>query len=774
MDTSSRNWRWARKAQFLVASALLLLQNSLVISAEGSSVHIVYMGDKTYQNPQTTKRYHHKMLSSLLGSKEAAKNSILYSYRHGFSGFAARLTKHQAEAITKFPGVVSVIPNGIHKLHTTRSWDFMGIHHTTSKSAFSDSNLGEGTIIGVIDTGIWPESPSFNDEAMAQIPSRWKGVCQEGEHFNSTNCNKKIIGARWFLKGITSHTKKLLQGNNTNEYLSARDGIGHGTHTASTAAGYFVGNANYRGLASGLARGGAPLAHLAIYKACWNFSIGDCTDADILKAFDKAIHDGVDVLTVSLGLAIPLYSYVDQRDTIAIGSFHATSKGITVVCSAGNSGPISQTIANTAPWIVTVGASTIDRSFPAAVTLGNNRTVRGHSIDTGKHNLGSVGLTYSERIALDPSDNLAKDCQSGSLNATMAAGKIVLCFSLSDEQDIISASLTVKEAGGVGLVYAKYHEDGLTQCDLFPCIKVDYEVGTQILTYIRRSRLPTASLSFPKTVIGKWISPRVASFSSRGPSSMSPTVLKPDIVAPGVDILAAFPPKGIISSGFAFLSGTSMSCPHVAGIAALIKSKHPTWSPAAVRSALVTTASQSGTDGSVISEEGSTLKAADPFDVGGGHVEPKKAMDPGLIYDITTEDYTQFLCSMGHSSASISKVTKTTTCCKKEKHQALNLNLPSISVPNLKRAVTVKRTVTNVGNISAVYKALVKAPYGIKVRVEPQILSFSSGTRVLSFNVSFLSTQKLHGYYKFGSLTWTDGKHFVRIPIAVRTSQFES
>lgn len=347
------------------------------------------------------------MLSSLLGSKEAAKNSILYSYKHGFSGFAARLTKHEAEAIAKFPGVVSVIPNGIHKLHTTRSWDFIGIHHSTSETALSNTNLGEGAIIGVIDTGIWPESASFNDKAMGEIPSRWKGVCEVGEQFNSTNCNKKIIGARWFLKGITDETKKLLQGNNTNEYLSARDAIGHGTHTASTAAGYFVGNASFRGLAYGIARGGAPLAHLAIYKACWDFPIGECTDADILKAFDKAIHDGVDVLTVSLGLSIPLFSYVDQRDVIAIGSFHATAKGITVVCSAGNSGPLSQTITNTAPWIITVGATTIDRAFPAAITLGNNRTLWGQSIDTGKHGVESVGLTYSERIALDSPDNLA-------------------------------------------------------------------------------------------------------------------------------------------------------------------------------------------------------------------------------------------------------------------------------------------------------------------------------------------------------------------------------
>ena len=154
-------------------------------------------------------------------------------------------------------------------------------------------------------------------------------------------------------------------------------------------------------------------------------------------------------------------------------------------------------------------------------------------------------------------------------------------------------------------------------------------------------------------------------------------------------------------------------------------------------------------------------------------MDPNKAMDPGLIYDITTEDYVQFLCSMDHSSASISKVTKTTTSCKKGKHQTLNLNLPSILVPNLKRVATVMRTVTNVGNITAVYKALLKVPYGIKVRVEPQTLSFNSDARILNFSVSFLSTQKFHGDYKFGSLTWTDGKYFVRTPIAVRTIQFE-
>ncbi|KAG2676907.1 hypothetical protein I3760_12G073300 [Carya illinoinensis] len=781
MYTISQNWKWARKNHLLAIFSLILLQYHLhasVICAQAtSSVQIVYMGWNRDDDPATTKKSHHKILSSLLGSKEAAKSSILYSYKHGFSGFAARLTESQAEAIADFPRVVQVIPNRIHKLQTTRSWDFIGINHHSPTNLLSKSNMGEGTIIGVIDTGVWPESESFNDEDMGPVPSHWKGICQQGERFNSKNCNKKIIGARWFIKGVRDIIKIPSNETDTIEFLSPRDGHGHGTHTASIAAGYFVKKANYKGLASGIARGGAPLAHLAIYKACWSFDTDVCTDADLLKAFDKAIHDGVDILSVSVGNEIPLFSYVDLRDTIAIGSFHATVKGITVVCSAGNDGPISQTVSNTAPWLITTAATTIDRAFPVGITLGNNRTIWGQSIDIGKHHHNFTSLTYSERIAIDSTDDLAKDCRRGSLNATMAAGKIVLCFSKSNEWDIVSASTSVLKAGGVGIIFAHFDYDGLQSCHIIPCIKVDYEVGAQILSYIRKARSPTVKLSTPRSVIGKWVSPRVASFSSRGPSSMSPSVLKPDIAAPGVDILAAFrSSEKNHNDRFALLSGTSMACPHVAGIAALLKSVHGNWSPAAIRSALVTTASQIGIDGTSISEDGPNRKATDPFDIGGGHVNPNKAVDPGLIYNISANDYVQFLCSMGYSNASITSLIKTTINCAEESHFGLNLNLPSITIPNLKRTVTVTRTVTNVGYFTSVYKVAVQAPYGIKMAVKPQTLSFNSTTQILSFKVTFFSTQKLYGDYKFGSLTWTDGKHLVRIPIAVRVGviEFES
>lgn len=182
--------------------------------------------------------------------------------------------------------------------------------------------------------------------------------------------DRKIIGARWYIKGYEADFGKLNTSGGV-EFLSPRDAVGHGTHTASIAAGALVENANFRGLAEGLARGGAPSAHLAVYKVCW--STGGCSSADILAAFDDAVLDGVDVLSVSLGSSPPLTAYFD--DSLAIGSFHAVAKGITVVCSAGNSGPYPQTIINTAPWVISVAASTIDRTFPTVITLGNNRTL---------------------------------------------------------------------------------------------------------------------------------------------------------------------------------------------------------------------------------------------------------------------------------------------------------------------------------------------------------------------------------------------------------------
>ncbi|XP_010263869.1 PREDICTED: subtilisin-like protease SBT3.9 [Nelumbo nucifera] len=752
---------------------LLSLQHSILRAISSSNVYIVYMGERRHYDSQLIQDSHHEVLSTLLGSQEAARASILYSYKHGFSGFAAVLSQSQAKAIADFPGVIRVVPNRILNVHTTRSWDFLQLKSEIIDGILSRSQSGDGSIIGVLDTGIWPESESFNDDGMGEVPSRWNGVCQEGEEFNSSNCNRKIIGARWYIKGYEAEFGKLNTSGSI-EFLSPRDAVGHGTHTSSTAAGALVGNASFMGLAQGLARGGASAARLAIYKVCW--STGGCSSADLLAAFDDAIFDGVDVLSVSLGSAPPLSPYIE--DTLAIGSFHAVAKGIPVVCSGGNSGPYSQTVINTAPWIITVAASTIDRAFPTAITLGNNQTIVGQALLTEKHVDKFYPIVYGESIASNDSDeDKARSCDVGSLNATLARGKVVLCFQSQSQRLAFVATRTVTKVKGVGVIFAQLPKKDVASTPGVPCIHVDFTIGTHVLEYIRSTRNPVVRFSLTKTSLGRQISPEVAFFSSRGPSSLSPSVLKPDIAAPGVNILASWSPASPSSSihqhkvpplKFKIESGTSMSCPHISAIVALLKSMHPNWSPAAIKSALVTTASTKDEYGQSIVAEGSPHKQADPFEYGGGHVDPNKSADPGLIYDMGITDHVRFLCLMGYNDSAVSLMTKHPTVCHETSKSLADLNLPSISIPELKKSLTVSRTVTNVGPVNSVYSVRVKSPPGVIVQVEPPVLSFNSTAKKLTFKVIFHSQLRVQGRYSFGYLSWEDGGHVVRIPLIVR------
>ncbi|XP_030522893.1 subtilisin-like protease SBT3.9 isoform X1 [Rhodamnia argentea] len=733
-----------------------------------SNAYIVYMGARQHDEPELVPESHHEILSGILGSEEAAKDSILYSYKHGFSGFAAILDHSQAKLIADLPGVVHVIPNRIFSVQTTRSWDFLHVNPDIRSGILSRSHSGAGSIIGMMDTGIWPESESFRDDGMADAPTRWKGICQAGEEFNASDCSRKIIGARWYIKGYEAEFGKL---NTTQgvEFLSPRDAVGHGTHTSSTAAGSLVENVSFAGLARGLARGGAPASWLAVYKICW--STGGCSSADLLAAFDDAISDGVDVLSVSLGAPPPLPSYVD--DTLAIGSFHAVAKGITVVCSGGNSGPYPQTVINTAPWIITVAASTIDRAFPTAITLGNNQTFVGQAFYTSGLRDRFYPIVYGEDIASTISDeDSARSCDDGSLNATLARGKVVLCFQSRSQRSATVAISTVTAVEGIGLIFAQFPSKDVTVSSRIPCVQVDFTIGTSLLTYMEATRNPLVKITSSRTVIRKQISPEVAVFSSRGPSSLSPSVLKPDVAAPGVNILASWSPASSQLDpplNFKMESGTSMSCPHISGIVALLKAIHPSWTPAMIKSALVTTASTKDQYSQNIVAEGAPHKQADAFDYGGGHVDANRAVNPGLVYDAEISDYVCLLCFMGYNSSAISTMTGKPTKCKESSNCLVNLNLPSIVIPNLKRGVTVSRVVTNVGPVNSIYTARVEAPVGTYVRVKPSVLSFNSSMTKLKFRVIFNSLLRVQGRYSFGNLFWEDGLHEVRIPLVIRT-----
>ncbi|PQQ06175.1 subtilisin-like protease SBT3.4 [Prunus yedoensis var. nudiflora] len=719
------------------------------LNGQGMIAKVAANSRRQHDNPKLLTDSHHDLLATIVGSKELASELMVYSYRHGFSGFAAKLTESQAQKLSELPGVVRVIPNSLHKLQTTRSWDFLGLSSQSPSNILHKSGMGDGVIIGVLDSGIWPESESFNEEGLGPVPSHWKGVCESEDRFSPPiHCNRKIIGARWFIKGFLDESEILP--DRSTEFFSPRDAHGHGTHVSSTAAGSFVTNVSYKGLGHGTIKGGAPNARLAIYKVCWKVQeLGDpsCSQADILKALDEAIHDGVDVLSLSIAFSsIPLRPEVD--DAIAIGSFHAVAMGITVVCAAGNAEPLAEMVQNTVPWIITVAASTMDRSFPTSITLGNNKTFLGQAMFTGPE-IGFASLIY---LGLELS--AAGVYQSLSHNTTMVAGKVVFYFTTFGLGTVRNASAAVKEAGGVGLIVAKNPSDDLGPCNEdFPCIEVDYEIGTRILFYIQSTRSPLVKLRPPKTFIGKPLSAKVAYFSSRGPNSITPAILKPDIAAPGVNILAA----------------TSLRDPLGEGIVALLKAMHPNWSPAAIKSALVTTAWGNGLSGLPIFAEGSSQKLANPFDFGGGIVNPNGAADPGLLYDIGKVGYIQYLCAMGYNNSDITRVVKQNTKCPIKKPSILDMNLPSITIPNLNNPMTITRSVTNVGAPESIYRATIETPFGTIVSVNPNALVFNSTVRKLDFTITISAIHRMNTGYFFGSLSWADGVHVVRIPLSVRT-----
>ncbi|KAJ6885835.1 hypothetical protein NC651_026483 [Populus alba x Populus x berolinensis] len=733
--------------------------------------YVVYLGrnsrtskPSTLGNDGTTES-HYDLLGSCLKSKEKAKEAIFYSYTSHINGFAATLEDDEVDQLSNRPEVVSVFPNEVNQLHTTRSWEFLGLERNgqiPADSIWLKARFGEDVIIGNLDTGVWPESESFDDEGMGPIPTRWKGYCETND---GVKCNRKLIGARYFNKGYEAALGRPLDSSNN----TARDTDGHGTHTLSTAGGRFVSGANLLGSANGTAKGGSPNARVASYKVCWT----GCYDADILAAFDAAIQDGVDILSISLGeaFAIPYF-----RDVVAIGSFQAVMNGILVVCSAGNSGqfPGFGTASNVAPWVLTVAASTIDREFPSNVVLGNNKEFKGTSFNT--NNLSDrkyYPIVYSvDAKAANASAQLAQICYPESLDPTKVRGKIVYC--LGGVIPDVENSLVVAQAGGVGMILADQSADSLSirQGFFVPTSVVSAIDGLSVLSYIYSTKSPVAYIS-GSTEIGKVVAPVMASFSSTGPNEITPEILKPDITAPGVNILAAYTkaPRRLSRLidrrplSFNIISGTSMSCPHVSGIAGLLKTMHPDWSPAAIKSAIMTTARTGSNARQPIAD--AYAAEATPFNYGSGHLQPNRAMDPGLVYDLTTKDYLNFLCSIGYNATQMSIFIEEPYACPPKNISLLNFNYPSITVPNLSGNITLTRTLKNVGT-PGLYRVRVKKRDGILVKVEPESLKFSKLNEEKTFKVTLKAKDNwFYSSYVFGGLTWSDGVHHVRSPIVV-------
>ncbi|KAK8594670.1 hypothetical protein V6N13_015590 [Hibiscus sabdariffa] len=702
-------------------------------------------------------------------------------YKNSINGFAAKLTPDEASKLSKMKEVTSVIPShGKYRPQTTRSWDFVGLNdYSTSQmggNLLSEAQYGRDQIIGFIDSGLWPESPSFSDAGMDPVPSRWKGVCQEGIGFNQTNCNRKIIGARYFYKGFTNKHGGV---NPTDDYLSPRDADGHGSHTASISAGRRVKYAAALGGAGrGTASGGAPLARIAIYKACWAIpgkpkADGNaCYDEDILAALDAAIGDGVDLLSISLGF--DSFDSLDQ-DIMAIGSLHALSNNILTVCGAGNSGPKPSTLSNTAPWVITVAATSIDRQFYSPVYLGNGVEIPGFSISENTRNV-MYPLVYAKDAAIPGgSQDNAAYCLDGSLDPCKVNGKIVLCF-LGNGMSL-DKGIEVKKAGGVGMILAhpqSYGNAGIEYGVQFvPATQVMYNDAVQIIQYMYSTMYPTATIMPVQSRLDK--APLVAAFSSRGPTKIDPYLLKPDIAAPGVNILAAW---SLASSPTKFPfdhrlvqynlnSGTSMACPHVSGVAALLRAAHPDWSVSAIKSALMTTATFTDNFNKDIGDFGLGVDAS-PFAMGAGNFNPVQATDPGLVYDISYEDYLYYICAT--NPGFINKANPRVSCPNQQ--VPYYLNYPAIVIPNLYGTVTLSRTVTNVCNCRSTYVVRWNTPPQVGIYVTPAVLYFDQIGQTQNFTVSLFRTndESVKNQYVYGSFSWNDGVHNVRSVFAAFVS----
>lgn len=686
--------------------------------------------------------------------------SLIYTYTHVLNGFSASLLPEEVEALKASPGYISSVRDLPVKVHTTHSPKFLGLD-SNSGGAWPVSNYGEDVIIGVVDTGIWPESQSFSDKGLSEIPPRWKGKCESGTQFNSSLlCNKKLVGARFFNRGLVAKSP-----NVTIAVNSTRDTDGHGTHTSSTAAGSYVEGASYFGYAPGTASGVAPRARVAMYKALWNE--GSAT-SDVIAAIDQAIDDGVDVLSMSFGLdGIPLY-----EDPIAIATFAALANNIFVSTSAGNEGPFFGTLHNGTPWVLTVAAGTVDRDFQGSVNLQNGVSLAGSSLYPGGDSSSS-----------DPLPLVFLNACNSSKILKGVGNKIVVCqdrnASISDQFDNVADA---KVAGGIFIT-------NITDLELFlqspfPAIFLNPKDGEVLKDYINSNQSPKASLAFSVTRLGAKPAPRATSYTSRGPSPSCPAVLKPDILAPGSLILASWPDNISVAvdskgnklySKFNILSGTSMSCPHAAGVAALLKGAHPDWSPAAVRSAIMTTSDPTDNAEGPIEDIGFDNEPATPLSIGAGHVNPNRALSPGLVYDAGVEDYIGLLCALNYTENQIKVITKSFPFdCSATPH-SLDLNYPSFiaffnangSNPNSKTTREFRRTVTNVGEGEATYAASVTQLNGFEVRVVPDRLVFKQKNEKLGFQLSIQGPRLMKEAIVFGFLNWVDekSKRQVRSPI---------
>ncbi|CAI9760937.1 unnamed protein product [Fraxinus pennsylvanica] len=702
----------------------------------------------------------HDMLLGMLFDRGTYKK--LYSYHHLINGFAVHISPEQAETLRGAPGVKSVERDWKVRRLTTHTPQFLGLPTGVWPTGGGFDRAGEDIVIAFVDSGIYPHHPSFSTH------------------------NTEPYGPVLRYRGI--------------DFDSPLDGDGHGSHTAAIAAGNNGIPVRMYGFEYGRASGMAPRARIAVYKALYRIFGGFV--ADVVAAIDQAVHDGVDVLNLSVGPNSPgaatKTTFLNPFDTALLSAVRA---GVFVAQAAGNGGPFPKTLLSYSPWIASVAAAVDDRRYKNHMTLGNGKILSGIGLSPATHANRTFTLVAANDVLLDSS--VAKyspcDCQRPEvLNKNLVEGNILLCgysFNfVSGTASIKRVSETAKILGAVGFVLAVENASPGTKFDPVPVgipgiLITDVSKSMELIDYYNVStpRDWTGRVKNFKAVgsIGESLkpilhksAPQVALFSARGPnikdySFQDADLLKPDILAPGSLIWSAWAPNGTDEAdydgeGFAMISGTSMAAPHIAGIAALLKQKHPHWSPAAIKSALMTTSTtldraERPLQAQQFSESGTmSLVPATPFDFGSGHVNPRAALDPGLIFDAGYEDYLGFLCTTPGIDAREIKNYTNSPCIYTLGHP-WNLNIPSITISHLVGTQTATRTVTNVAN-EETYVITARMAPAIAIDTNPPAMTLRPGASG-KFSVT-LTVRSVTGAYSFGEILLKGSRgHKVRIPV---------
>lgn len=709
-----------------------------------------------------------KYVGYLNGRHDDALNGVgggrkLYDYSYTFNGFAAELTDAQAGKMASMPGVLAVSADEVFTMDTSSTPAFLGLSDSGGlwDQLGGVGSAGDGVIIGLIDSGIWPESLSFSDRTGSngngkqdgkldyqQIPG-WHGKCTPGEDFNASMCNQKLIGAQWFNASWGGDAG--IDAQRPWEFNSVRDYNGHGTHTSSTAGGNNGVQVTGPAAAFGTISGMAPHASIAMYKALWSTQAADTASgytSDLVAAIDQAVADGVDVINYSIS-----GTQTNFLDPVEISFLYAAAAGIFVAESAGNDGTTGS-VAHPGPWTTTVAAGTHNRTAMGSVTLGNGITYYGASLAAAVVTAPLIdstaaGMTGATAAAVSLCYSTATNGGTPALDPAKVAGKIVVCDRGVSAR--VDKSLAVMEAGGVGMILLNPTSSSLNAD--FHSVPTVHLQNTDYVAVHTYAATAGAMATINKAVMDNSApAPFTASFSSRGPLQASGDLLKPDMIAPGQDILAAVAPPGNSGRDFDLYSGTSMSSPHVAGLAALLMQLHPDWSPMMIKSALMTTAYD------VL--DGPNTNPLVIFRQGAGHVRPNSAADPGLVFDSNIIDWYGFLCGTQLPTSYCTDTWGIPVISPS------NFNGASIAISGLPGSMTVTRTVTNVG-AKGTYSFSFSG-VGISASVDPATFTLNPGEKQ-TLQITIARTTAALNAYAGGQLTWSgDGTHSVRIPVVAR------